>query len=83
VPARAAQPECNGLAEDEVREALATLEPLWAELFPAEQARIIQLLVERVELTAAGLNIRFRDKGLARVVAEIGNASGKSRKAAA
>jgi hypothetical protein len=31
-----------------VRKALETLEPLWGELFPAEQARIIQLLIERV-----------------------------------
>ena len=27
----AAQPECEGFAEDEVREALAALDPLWAE----------------------------------------------------
>ena len=26
------------------------LDPLWDELFPAEQARIIRLLVERVEI---------------------------------
>ena len=43
---RAAQPECQGLAEDEVRGALAALDRLWAELFPAEQARIVQLLID-------------------------------------
>ena len=26
------------------------LDPLWDELFPAEQARIVQLLVERVDV---------------------------------
>ena len=80
---RAAQPECEGLAEDEVREALAALDPLWAELFPAEQARIIQLLIERVDIGTDGLKLRFRDKGLAQMVAEVGIIAGKSRKAAA
>ena len=80
---RAAQPECEGLAEDDVRAALASLDPLWAELFPAEQARIIQLLVERVNIDTDGLQLRFRDKGLAQMVAEAGMITGKSRRAAA
>ena len=80
---RAAQPECNGLAEDEVRGALAALDPLWTELFPAEQARIIQLLIDRVDIGTDGLKLRFRDKGLAQMGAEVGTITGKSRKAAA
>ena len=79
---RAAQPECEGLQEDEVREALAALDPLWAELFPAEQARAIQLLIERVEVGTNGLKLRFRDKGLAQMVAEVGIMNGKGQKAA-
>ena len=51
---RAAQPDCEGLAEDEVRKALAEFDPLWVELFPAEQTRIIQLLIERVDIGAVG-----------------------------
>jgi hypothetical protein len=80
---RAAQSECEGLAEDEVREALVTLEPLWAELFPAEQARIVKLLVERVDIGTDGLRLRFRDKGLAQMVTEVGTIAAKGRKAAA
>jgi DNA invertase Pin-like site-specific DNA recombinase len=79
---RAAQPECEGLQEDEVREALAALDPLWAELFPAEQARIVQLLIKRVDIGTDGLRLRFRDKGLAQMVAEVGIMNGKSQKAA-
>jgi len=79
---RAAQPECNGLAEDEVRGALAALDPLWTELFPAEQARIIQLLIDRVDIGTDGLKLRFRDKGLAQMVAEVSLIAGKGRKAA-
>ena len=33
---------------------------------PAEQARIVQLLVERVEIAEDGLDIRFRTDGLVR-----------------
>jgi hypothetical protein len=80
---RAAQPECEGLAEDEVHEALAVLDPLWAELFPAEQSRVTQLLVERVDIGTDGLRLKFRDKGLAQMVTEVGMIAGKNRKAAA
>jgi hypothetical protein len=80
---RAALPECGDLAEDKVREALAALDTLWEELFPAEQARILQLLIERVDVGTDGLKLRFRDKGLVQMVTEAGIMSGKGRKAAA
>ena len=40
---RAARQSLDGLSEADVREALKRLDPLWDELFPAEQARVIQL----------------------------------------
>ena len=80
---RAAQRDCEGWAEGEAREALTALEPLWAELFPAEQARIIQLLIGRVDIGTDGLKLGFRDKGLAQMVAEVGMMTGKSRREAA
>jgi hypothetical protein len=61
----AARAEAPELTEAEVREALERLEPLWDELFPAEQARIVRLLVERVEVGPAGADIRLRVAGLA------------------
>ena len=66
-----------------MRAALAALDPLWAELFPAEQARIIQLLIERADIGTEGLTLRFRDSGLAQMVTEVGAITGKSRRAAA
>jgi hypothetical protein len=80
---RAAHAEWEGLAENEVREALAALDPLWTELFPAEQARVLQLLVERVDIGTDGLKLRFRDKGLAHMVTEVGIIAAKGQKAAA
>ena len=71
-PWRAAQPECEGPAEDEVSEALLQLGSLSAELFPASQARIIQPLIDRVDIGTDGLKLRFRDKGMAQMVTEVG-----------
>ena len=53
------------------RAALIRLDPLWDDLFPAEQARIVALLVERVEIVTEGLNVRLRMDGLAGLAREI------------
>lgn len=44
--------------------ALGEFDALWASLFPAEQARIIQLLVARVTVGTAGLAIDLRHDGI-------------------
>src|SRR5262245_57273925 len=68
---RAARQSMVGIAEAEVREALNQLDPLWDELFPAEQARIVQLLVERVEAQPDRLKVRLRATGLTKLVDEL------------
>jgi len=67
---RAAKPMGN-ISEADVREALQRLDPLWDELFPAEQARIVQLLVERVDVSPDGADIRLRTEGLTNLVADL------------
>ena len=67
--AREQQPD---LTEGEVRDALLELSPLWDELFPAERARIVRLLVERVEAGPQGADIRLRVEGLASLVRDLG-----------
>ena len=79
---RSARPEIGDLSEDEVREVLAGLDPLWNELFPAEQARVIQLLVERVDVGVAGLKVRLRVQGLARMVQDLAGITAAPRRAA-
>jgi site-specific DNA recombinase len=68
---KAAKADDPGISAAEAREALMRLDPLWAELFPAERARIVQLLVERVDIGMAGLNLRLRVDGLAGLVGEL------------
>jgi hypothetical protein len=63
--------EQGSITEGEVREALLELDPLWDELFPAEQARIVQPLVERVDVGVDGISIALRTDGLASVVQDL------------
>ena len=67
---RAARQEIDGLTEAEVRHALERLDPFWDRLFPAEQARIVRLLVARIDV-ADGIDIRLRVDGLASVFRDL------------
>ena len=59
-------------AERDVAEALRTVGPLWAELFPAEKERIVRLLVETVTVHPEKMTIRLRPVGLIALAAEVG-----------
>jgi site-specific DNA recombinase len=67
---RAARRTTKDLSESEVRTALLQFEPLWNELFPAEQARIVELLVERADLQPDG-DLRLRVEGLTSLCSEL------------
>jgi Recombinase zinc beta ribbon domain len=57
---RTSRASIPNLTEAEVRDALERFDPLWGELFPAEQAGIVNLLVERVDLSDGGADSRLR-----------------------
>ena len=61
----------SSIKEADARAALQMLDPLWDELFPAEQARIVALLVERVDISTDALDVRLRTDGLAAVAREM------------
>jgi len=75
---KAAKPHDGEITETEAREALTNFDPLWDELFPAEQARIVQLLVERVDIGLGGLDVRLRVDGLRSLVQELAANVGKA-----
>jgi site-specific DNA recombinase len=79
---RAVRKSMGDIKEADVREALELLDPLWNELFPAEQARIVQLLVERVDVRLDGVDIRLRTDGLANLVTDLRAIKPESRRAA-
>ncbi|HET9383971.1 MAG TPA: zinc ribbon domain-containing protein, partial [Gemmatimonadales bacterium] len=59
------------LAEREVIEALGALEPVWEELYPAEQARILRLLIERIDVAPDGISVALHAAGIRSLVAEL------------
>src|SRR5512132_1906678 len=52
------------MPERDVVQTVTDFAPLWDELFPAEQARTVRLLVERVDLSPDGMLVRLRAEGL-------------------
>jgi site-specific DNA recombinase len=68
---KAARVDADDITETDARAALQQLDPLWDELFPTEQARILTLLVERVDIGTDGLNVRLRVDGLGGLAREM------------
>ena len=60
--------------EKDLRAALASFEPVWRELFPAERARILHLLIEEVryDAEAGEVAITFRPGGVRSLAREDG-----------
>ena len=67
----------NSAAEDaeledgDVIEALGALEPVWDELYPAEQARILRLLIERIDFAPDGISVTLHAAGIRSLFAEL------------
>jgi len=55
---------------------------VWNELFPAEQARIVQLLVERVDVRKDALEVRIRAEGLVSLLTELRQGDEQTARAA-
>ena len=63
------------MTEREVRSALAGFEELWDGLFPAEQARILELLVKRVDVFPDRVDITLKIEGLTSLQSELRQAT--------
>ena len=66
--------EAAEITERDVIDALQGIEPIWDELFPAEQARIVQLLVDSVVVNPDGLEVCVRSNGLRSLITELNGA---------
>lgn len=47
------------------------LDAIWDQLFPAEQSRIVRLLVEKVIVSPNDLEVRLRANGIERLALEL------------
>lgn len=68
---RALRKQNAEITEGEVRSALLGFDKLWDELFPAEQARIVELLVERIDMHAERMDITLKVQGLTSLSSEL------------
>jgi site-specific DNA recombinase len=59
------------LEEGDIIEALGALEPVWDELYPAEQARIMRLMIERIDVAPDGISVALHAAGIRSLVAEL------------
>lgn len=64
-------PQGTNLDEAEVVVAMQRIGAVWNQLFPAEQKRILRLLIERIEVHGRGLDICWREDGWVGLGAEI------------
>ena len=59
------------LSENEIRAALLGFDDVWAELFPAEQQRITSLLVDRVVVFPAKVDVHLKIAGFTTLLTEL------------
>ena len=46
---------------------------MWAELYPVEQACILRLLIERIEVAPDGISVTLHAAGIRSLVSELAN----------
>jgi len=59
------------LDEAKVTVAMTRLDAIWDQLFPAEQTRMVRLLVEKVIVSPTDLQVRLRANGIEQVVLDL------------
>jgi hypothetical protein len=59
------------LDEARITVAMTRLDAIWDQLLPAEQSRIVKLLVEKVIVSPNDLEVRLRANGIERLVLEL------------
>ncbi|MFN4360747.1 MAG: hypothetical protein ACK4F4_08495 [Hylemonella sp.] len=59
------------LDEAKITVAMTRLDAIWDQLFPAEQTRIVKLMVEKVIVSPNDLEVRLRANGIERLVLEL------------
>ena len=67
----AANSKRQDMAERDIMRALSNFDGLWGELFPKEQARILNLLIERITVHIDKIQIKFRPLGMISLLQEI------------
>lgn len=57
--------------ESQIREAFKNIDEVWDELFPAEQERIVKLLIQNVIVGKDGVDLRIRATGIGTLISHV------------
>ena len=71
VSARLKVIDTEQISEGDVSEAFQSVETFWEDLFPLERNRLIQLLVETIEIRETGIDMELKTNGLTNLVTEL------------
>ncbi|MEO5327569.1 MAG: zinc ribbon domain-containing protein, partial [Magnetococcus sp. THC-1_WYH] len=74
---KAAREEDVGITEQEIIDALKSLDLVWEALFPGEQHRLLQLLVDRVTINRDEIEVSLRGEGLNTLARDLGDDNGE------
>ncbi|MFV8630523.1 recombinase family protein [Ralstonia pseudosolanacearum] len=72
--ARSENAAAHDMTELQVAVALSRIDTVWEHLFPLEQHRIVQLLVERVVVSAQALQVQLHRNGIEHLVLDVARA---------
>ncbi len=71
------------ITEGEVREGLQSIEAVWDHLYHKEQARLLQLFVEKIRVEPEGVHIDIRTNGINSLVLDLKAAARKTKEMSA
>jgi hypothetical protein len=67
----------QGMSEMQVAVALSQIDTVWEQLFPLEQHRIVQLLVERIVVSTNEMQVRLHPNGVENLALDVVRAAGR------
>ena len=80
ISAKAQAFETDLVTEREVSEAFQSVDTFWEDLFPLERNRLVQLLVEKVEIRETGIDMELKTQGLTHLIIELNGLTGDAKK---
>ncbi|BCO30075.1 integrase [Thiohalobacter sp. COW1] len=73
----------EGITEEEVREGLQSIEAVWDHLYHKEQARLLQLFIERIRVEPEGVHIDLRTNGINSLLLDLKTAARETKEMSA
>ncbi|SMG66872.1 resolvase domain-containing protein [methanotrophic bacterial endosymbiont of Bathymodiolus sp.] len=61
----------DGITEDDIRDGLQNIETVWDHLYHKEQARLLQLFIEKIRVEPEGIHIDIRTNGINSLVLDL------------